>query len=678
MSLDTATVPLLQDDRGSINPADEDLSFLHKKKSTLWGITIYIIVCEFSERLAYYGLAGSLVLFLQENFRMSNASADVQFAFWSGLCYVTPLIGGYTADRYLGPYRTICGACILYLFGLILAVLGALPPRVGTSGSKLSQVVFMFGVYVVALATGGIKPNVSTLGADQFDDNSPQDRKEKASFFSWFYWSINLGALVSYTFVSYICQFGVPSLGGERWGFVVGFTIPCIAMATALMIFLAGSSMYRVRAPSGSALGRTVHILKDAFTAKGHITTTHWLDRARISHGGTHSDSEVTAVHKVWSLVPLLAIQVPYWAVYAQMSTAFQNQGCQMNLSLGKAQIPISALSMFDTIAILLLIPVFNRIIFPMIEKTKRCQDSSTSTSDNLSAQFKRSESILTATSSSRHLSAKISAKYLLAKIGGGFFFALAAVFTAGIMEYWRKALVIHPEANAPLSHCVVATDYASSQYQIYYNTHKGHDRPLHCTQILDCETLTSDGLLDPSCIACDSPPRASELNILWQIPQFLLIGTSEILASVSAMEFFYSEAPGSMKSVASGLNLLCTALGTWVTIPLIKVVNSGRNEKSHWVPSDLNKGHLERYMFLLAGLMALTILLLMRYSASYTPISSGLSRRSSRHNSCNTDDQHTCIHACRETECTHSGDIAITNMECHTRRRSESKHVNI
>ena len=70
----------------------------------------------------------------------SNADADVQYSAWMGVCYVTPLLGGYIADTYLGRYYTILVFISIYLLGL------------------------------VSLGTGGIKPNVSTLGADQFDE----------------------------------------------------------------------------------------------------------------------------------------------------------------------------------------------------------------------------------------------------------------------------------------------------------------------------------------------------------------------------------------------------------------------------------------------------------------------------------------------------------------------------
>ena len=56
----------------------------------------------------------------------------------------------------------------------------------------------------------------STMGADQFDLKYSQDKKEAGQFFSYFYWSINLGALCAYTLIAYICQYGLPFAGGER------------------------------------------------------------------------------------------------------------------------------------------------------------------------------------------------------------------------------------------------------------------------------------------------------------------------------------------------------------------------------------------------------------------------------------------------------------------------------
>ena len=99
-----------------------------------------------------------------------------------------------------------------------------------------------------------------------------------------------------------------------------------------------------------------------------------------------------------------------------------------------------------------------------------------------------------------------------------------------------------------------------------------------------------------------------SNLSVFWQVPQFVLIGISEILASITSLEFFYTQAPTAMRSVSQSLNLFTQAIGAWIVIPILFLVNC--NPNNEWVPTDLDKGHLDYYFFLLASMMALTIML--------------------------------------------------------------------
>jgi peptide/histidine transporter 3/4 len=71
------------------------------------------------------------------------------------------------------------------------------------------------------------------------------------------------------------------------------------------------------------------------------------------------------------------------------------------------------------------------------------------------------------------------------------------------------------------------------------------------------------------------NPPSAVSLSIFYQIVQFALVGSSEVLAAVTSLQFFYTQAPESMKSVCAALNLLTTAIGTWLMAGLIPIVNS-------------------------------------------------------------------------------------------------------
>ena len=132
------------------------------------------------------------------------------------------------------------------------------PPACDSSGSNciaahgVQLVVHYIALYLIALGNGGIKPNVSSFGADQFDEHDAKEWKHMPSFFNWFYFIISIGSLVSVTVFVYI---------QDNVGFGWGFGIPAALMAIAIVVFFAGSSLYRYKLPSGSPLTRIAQVL---------------------------------------------------------------------------------------------------------------------------------------------------------------------------------------------------------------------------------------------------------------------------------------------------------------------------------------------------------------------------------------------------------------------------------
>jgi dipeptide/tripeptide permease len=84
------------------------------------------------------------------------------------------------------------------------ALVPGLGPHDGANTKPLHFVLLYTSLYIVAFGTGGIKPNVSAFGADQFEDSDPEESAEKKSFFNWFYFSINLGSIIAMTVVVWI------------------------------------------------------------------------------------------------------------------------------------------------------------------------------------------------------------------------------------------------------------------------------------------------------------------------------------------------------------------------------------------------------------------------------------------------------------------------------------------
>jgi len=126
-----------------------------------------------------------------------------------------------------------------------------------TSGQ--SAVVFV-ALYLIALGTGGIKPCVSSFGADQFDESDESEKQSKSSFFNWFYFSINIGALIASSVLVWV-QTNV------GWGW--GFGIPAVVMAVAVVSFFVGTPLYRHQKPGGSPLTRIAQVIVASFRKYG-------------------------------------------------------------------------------------------------------------------------------------------------------------------------------------------------------------------------------------------------------------------------------------------------------------------------------------------------------------------------------------------------------------------------
>lgn len=151
----------------------------------------------------------------------SNASAASGVSAFSGFCFGFPLLGAWLADGIMGRFTVILVFSLIYVLGTLLLASTALIPGIevedGEKATSWQWTFLIIALLFVAIGTGGIKPNVSTFGADQFNEQDEKERKEKDSFFNWFYFSINVGALIASTVIVYIQD-------QDMWG--IGFGIP--------------------------------------------------------------------------------------------------------------------------------------------------------------------------------------------------------------------------------------------------------------------------------------------------------------------------------------------------------------------------------------------------------------------------------------------------------------------
>lgn len=99
-------------------------------------------------------------------------------------------------------------------------------------------------------------------------------------------------------------------------------------------------------------------------------------------------------------------------------------------------------------------------------------------------------------------------------------------------------------------------------------------------------------------------------VSIFWQVPQYFIIGCAEVFTNIGQLEFFYEQAPDSMRSLCAALSLTTAGLGSYLSAVLVAVVTevSTRGGAPGWIPDNLNYGHLHYFFLLLAGLSVVNL----------------------------------------------------------------------
>lgn len=121
-------------------------------------------------------------------------------------------------------------------------------------GAKAAML--FLGLYLVALGVGGIKGSLPSHGAEQFDESTPQGRKQRSTFFNYFVFCLSCGALIAVTLVVWI---------EDNKGWEWGFGISTLSILLSIPVFLAGSALYRNKIPSGSPLTTIFKVRKKIY-----------------------------------------------------------------------------------------------------------------------------------------------------------------------------------------------------------------------------------------------------------------------------------------------------------------------------------------------------------------------------------------------------------------------------
>lgn len=338
---------------------------------------LYVLFAtEFWERFSYYGMRAIFVLFMTDKLLFDKAYASNIYGSYTGLVYLTPLIGGYVADRYWGNRRSIFVGGLLMAIGQFILFACA---SAGTGTDGLTNTLLWTGLAFLIFGNGFFKPNISTMVGQLYHETS---NARKDSAYTIFYMGINAGAFVAPLICGYL---------GENVDFKWGFFAAGVGMLVSLVIFYFTKDKY-VISPAGEQIGVQPNKLKDTSVSEtgqsGFSTTQIIVMIASIIaaicliyfvlgvdfwgsaiYGMTLclpfailTDRSLTKIERdrLWVVVIIMLFVIFFWMCFEQAGaslTFFADE--QTNRNVFGWEMPASYFQSFNAGFIVILAPIF-------------------------------------------------------------------------------------------------------------------------------------------------------------------------------------------------------------------------------------------------------------------------------------------------------------------------------
>ncbi|XP_027362188.1 protein NRT1/ PTR FAMILY 7.3-like isoform X1 [Abrus precatorius] len=535
-----------------------------RAKSGRWVAGTIILLNQGLATLAFFGIGVNLVLFLTRVVGQNNADAANNVSKWTGTVYIFSLVGAFLSDSYWGRYKTCAVFQVIFVIGLMSLSLSSYlfllkPKGCGSelvkcgNHSRLEMGMFYLSIYLIALGNGGYQPNIATFGADQYDEEHSKEGHLKVAFFSYFYLAFNLGQLFSNTILVYFEDEGMWALG---------FWLSAGSAFAALILFLAGTPRYRHFKPSGNPLSRFCQVLVAASRKSGIQMSSNGenLYDMDIKDSSTNSNRKILHTHGFKFLDR---------AAFISSRDVEDQKGAGYN---PWQLCPVSQVE--EVKCILRLLPIWLCTIIYSVVFTQMA-----------SLFVEQGAAMKTTVSHFRIPPASMSSFDILSVAVFIFFYRrVLDPFVGKLKKSDSKGLTELQRMGVGLVIAVMAM-VSAGIVEIY--------RLKYAKQ---------------GCTNCND---TSTLSIFWQIPQYAFIGASEVFMYVGQLEFFNAQTPDGLKSFGSALCMTSISLGNYVSSLLVSMVMkiSTEDHMPGWIPGNLNKGHLDRFFFLLAALTSIDLI---------------------------------------------------------------------
>ncbi|ALJ13222.1 MULTISPECIES: peptide MFS transporter [Sphingopyxis] len=318
-----------------------------------------LFFAEMWERFSYYGMRALLIFYLTQHWLFSDGKSNLIYGAYTSLVYITPVLGGYLADRYLGQRKAV-------LFGGVLLALGHLFMAVegdhGITDAAVKQSegainVFWLALALIIVGSGFLKANISVMVGQLY---RLTDARRDAAY-TIFYMGINVGAALGTILVGYL---------GQKIGWAYGFGLAGIGMVAGLIVFVLGKNVLlgAGEAPAPLARNKEISIYGIGIAAVAVMwALVQYQDVIQnilivsglallgyVLYESFKLDKEPR--ERMFAILFLIALNPLFWGLFEQAGGSFN---LYTDRFVDKGGVPASVFQSINPIYIILFAPVF-------------------------------------------------------------------------------------------------------------------------------------------------------------------------------------------------------------------------------------------------------------------------------------------------------------------------------
>ncbi|CAH2033813.1 unnamed protein product [Thlaspi arvense] len=541
----------------------------------------FVLAVEILENLAFLANASNLVKYLTDfmHFPVSRAASEVTA--FMGTAFLLALLGGFLSDAFFSTYIIFLISAFIEFLGLILLTVQAcrpslMPPPCKSSptspceavdGSKAA--ILFVGLYLAALGIGGIKGSLPSHGAEQFDESSPKGRKQRSTFFNYFVFCLSSGALVAVTFVVWL---------EDNVGWEWGFGVSTISIFLSILVFLSGSSFYKNKIPRGSPLTTILKVLLAASimgcSSKSSSNAVVSSSVSSSSHVVREDQTEEGEKRNSQPLTNSLRC----------LNRAVEGKPVHRLLECSVQQVE-------DVKIVLKMLPIFGCTIM-----LNCCLAQLSTFSIHQAASMNRKIGNLEVPAASLPIFPVV------------FMMILAPMYDHLIIPFARR---------------VTKTEMGIS-----------HLQRIGVGLVLSIVSMAVAALVElkRERVATEAgfpdPKQTLPITFLWISLQYLFLGSADLFTLAGLLEFFFTEAPPSMRSLATSLSWASLAMGYYLSSAMVVIVNSvtGSGGRTPWLGENLsiNRYRLDLFYWLICVLSVVNFLHYLFWAMRYKYRSTG------------------------------------------------------